>query len=218
MNRCYDNGRRLFRSGPSDALYCQHAQVWAVLCGVGDAPFRRALMERTLEDNTLLRCSFPMMFYLFRALEAVGMYDQTQGLWGMWRALLPLGLTTVPETPFNPRSDCHAWGALMLNEFPASVLGVRPISPGYATIAVDPKALYLGRAEGRACVPGGSLSVKWQYIMEELELNIRSDLGRVVTIRTPDGRDRELMPNQRLRVRMKGLPAHALYADGKGLG
>jgi hypothetical protein len=72
MKRCYDSERKLFRSGPLDTLFCQHAQVWAVLCGVGDARFRRALMEKTLEDKSLMPCSFPMMFYLFRALEAVG--------------------------------------------------------------------------------------------------------------------------------------------------
>lgn len=206
MKRCYDSENQLFRSGPSDTLFCQHAQVWAVLCGVGDSPFRRALMEKALEDKALLPCSFPMMFYVFRALEAVGMYARTQSLWGMWRKLLPLGLTTVPETPLNPRSDCHAWGALMLYEFPTCVLGVHTLTPGCSRIEIAPKALYLGRAEGRACVPGGSLYVKWQIIKEEFQLDVRSDCDRRVTIRTPDGQDRALMPGQPLCIRMKGSP------------
>ena len=56
-------------------------------------------------------------FYLFRALEAVGMYDRTEELWGDWKKCIDWHMTTFPETPFDTRSDCHAWSALPLYEF-----------------------------------------------------------------------------------------------------
>jgi hypothetical protein len=133
----------------------------------------------------------------------------------MWRKLLSLGLTTVPETPFNPRSDCHAWGALMLYEFPAFVLGVRPLTPGYSRIEIAPKALYLGQAEGRACVPGGNLQIQWQISGDSLELDVCSDIDHCVIIRTPDGQDRESMPGQQLCIRMKGVQPMRLNRDHK---
>ena len=56
-------------------------------------------------------------FYLFRALEAVGMYDRTKDLWTDWEHFLVLHCTTYPETQYDPRSDCHGWSALPLYEF-----------------------------------------------------------------------------------------------------
>ena len=74
-------------------------------------------MEKVLTDESLVPCSFMQRFYLFRALEAAGMYERTEGLWQTWQDFLDLGCTTFPETPYSPRSDCHGWSALPLWEF-----------------------------------------------------------------------------------------------------
>lgn len=57
-------------------------------------------------------------------------------------------LTTCVEDGVNGRSDCHAWGSLILFELPAVVLGVHPAAPGYEKIAVEPNPGYLEWAKG----------------------------------------------------------------------
>lgn len=52
--KCFDSGRGLYREGPDTEAYSQHAQLFAVLCGVGDEAFRRGLMERVREAGDLI--------------------------------------------------------------------------------------------------------------------------------------------------------------------
>ena len=184
----YDAARGLYRYNLNREDFCQHTQVWAVLAGVRDAGFRRKLMETVDADNTLLPCSFPMQYYLFRAYEETGMYDRTERLWALWKKILEQNLTTVPETPLDARSDCHAWGALLLHEYPAKMLGVQPAEPGWRQILVQPKALFLGQADGRACVPDGYVDVQWTSRdgVFRIECELQTDCP--VRLELPDGR------------------------------
>lgn len=181
----YDAQRGLYRYSDSDARFCQHTQVWAALAGVQDGAFRRSLIEKTLNDKTLLPCSFPMQYYLFRACEEAGLYERTQQLWDLWKTVLAQNLSTVPETPTDSRSDCHAWGALMLYEYPAKVLGVNPAAPGWQEISVKPAALYMGGAEGRACVPDGYVDVKWAVQDGVITLECTLETDRPVCAELP---------------------------------
>ena len=153
---CWDNGRQLFREGPECSQFSQHTQVYAVLCGAVEGEAARRVMERTLADKSLVQCSFVMQFYLFRALEAAGLYAETEGLWPAWQALPELNLSTVPEVP-GPmtRSDCHAWGALALFELPRRFFGVTALEPGYRTIQIAPCAPFAGDFDAEVPTPGG---------------------------------------------------------------
>lgn len=113
---CFVPENGLYKEGLRTEEYSQHSQIYAVLTGLaGDKA--QALMEKVLEDKTLIPCSFMQGYYLFRALEKAGMYDRTEPLWQTWQDFIDLHCTTFPETPFDPRSDCHAWSALPLLEF-----------------------------------------------------------------------------------------------------
>lgn len=114
---CYVPEKGLYKEGPKTEEYTQHTQIYAVLTGLADGDKAKAMMEKVLTDQTLIQCSFMQKFYLFRALEKVGMYDRTEKLWQAWQDFIDLHCTTFPETPFAPRSDCHAWSALPLYEF-----------------------------------------------------------------------------------------------------
>lgn len=114
---CFDPARGLYREGPKTEEYTQHTQIYAVLTGLAEGGKARNIMEKVLEDKSLVPCSFMQGFYLFRALEKTGMYDRTEALWQTWQDFIDLHCTTFPETPFDPRSDCHAWSALPLYEF-----------------------------------------------------------------------------------------------------
>lgn len=115
--RCFVPEKGLYREGPRTEEYTQHTQIYAVLTGLVQGERARILMEQVLTDKSLLQCSFMQGYYMFRALEKVGMYERTEELWQIWYDFIDLHCTTFPEMPFSPRSDCHGWSALPLWEF-----------------------------------------------------------------------------------------------------
>jgi hypothetical protein len=192
LERCYDKDRGLFREGPQfSEEYTQHAQMWAVLTGT--AAEGADLMRRTLAAPDLIKCTFPARFYLFRALEAAGLYEETESLWDDWKRLLGLDLTTVPETPYDvSRSDCHAWSSLLLYEYPAKILGVSPGEPGYGTIKIQPLGLYMKSAAGRVSTPAGPVEIAWEYRDRIFSINGAIPQNGKATLILPDSSVRDL--------------------------
>ena len=60
------------------------------------------------------------------------------------------GLSTFVEENSYWRSLCHAWSAHPVLEFQQSILGVRPVEPGFARVAIRPHRCGLTHATGRA--------------------------------------------------------------------
>ncbi len=149
-----------YRTGPYESGFCQHAQVWAVLSGCVMGEAAASLMRKTIRDNTLVRCSYPMLFYLNRALALTGVYPEYTDMWEQYRALLDLGLTTWPEDAVNSRSDCHGWSTVPLYEMYHELLGVQPLKPGFEEVLVAPKCFEMGTMEGAVCTPWGAVTVK----------------------------------------------------------
>ena len=115
--RCFVPEKGLYKEGPKTEEYSQHTQIYAVLAGLVQGEKAQVLMEKVLTDKSLIPCSFMQGYYLFRALEKAGMYHYTEPLWQTWQDFIDLHCTTFPETPYDPRSDCHGWSALPLWEF-----------------------------------------------------------------------------------------------------
>ena len=87
----------------------------------------------------ILACTFPWHFYLFRALEKAGRYERCASIWAPYREILARHLTTMPETPGDSRSDCHAWSAVPLFEYVRMNLGVQPSAEkGWEEIVIRP--------------------------------------------------------------------------------
>jgi len=181
-----DNG--YYQDGPGyNADYSQHAQVWAVLSEAVQGEAARALMQRTLDDDTLSRCTVAMAFYLFRAVEKTGLYARTAELWQPWRQMLANNLTTCSETEGEvTRSDCHAWGALALYEIPQVILGVRPQAPGYTQVVICPQVGSLQSAAGQVTTTRGTISVDWQIQGDQFSLHIVLPDGIAAEIVLPD--------------------------------
>ena len=158
--RAWDRSRRLFRDSPDSALYSQQTNALAVLAGAVPAPERRALAEHLLADTTLVRASYYFDYYLFEALRDAGLGDRYVEQLAPWRAMLAMGLTTTPEAPEPTRSDSHAWSAHPNYGLLATVLGVRPASPGFRTVLLAPHLGALTRAEGRVAHPRGDILVR----------------------------------------------------------
>ena len=155
----------VYLDGPGVFQYSQHTQVFAVLTGMLDPKQGKTVLLQTMrEPEKYAQCSVAFMFYLFRALEKTGAYDATASLWDVWRRMLHNHLTTCVENNTDERSDCHAWGAVLLYELPAVILGVRPGAPGYETIEISPNPGYLSWAQGDVVTLWGVVHVQWKTL------------------------------------------------------
>lgn len=149
--------------GPGYREYSQHCQVFGILAGILDKETgQRNLLETLRNRQEYAQCTVSMAWYLFRALETVGAYKETKKCWDVWRDMVRNHMTTVAESDDEPRSECHAWGALALYELPSVILGVRPGEPGYGKIVVKPEAGYLSWAKGESVTPWGKVNVEWK--------------------------------------------------------
>ena len=52
--------------------------------------------------------------------------------------MITAGLTTFAETPDPTRSDCHAWSASPVYYFLSLVSGIKPASPGFKSVRIEP--------------------------------------------------------------------------------
>jgi hypothetical protein len=78
--------------------------------------------------------------------------------------MLALGLTSTPENPEPTRSDTHAWAAHPNYGLLATVLGVRPASPGFHTVRIAPALGPLKHAEGTIPHPLGDIEVAFDRV------------------------------------------------------
>jgi hypothetical protein len=72
--------------------------------------------------------------------------------------MLQKGLTTFAENPDPARSDCHAWSASPDYDFLATVAGIRPGTPGFKTVDIEPALGGLNFIKGQMPHPAGMIS------------------------------------------------------------
>ncbi|CAG7618377.1 hypothetical protein PAESOLCIP111_02109 [Paenibacillus solanacearum] len=181
---CWSEQRQLYRDAPDTEQFSQHAQLWAIMA---EAPGQGAeLLQRCLEDKTLIQASYAMSFFLFRAMSRLERYDSAYPLWDTWKQMLALGLTTWMEDPVSQRSDCHAWGAVPLYEFPAEILGVKPALPGYETILVEPRCGPLRSASGKVPTVKGEVTVSWHIDDGLFRIQVDGPSEVPLIVRLPD--------------------------------
>ena len=151
----------MVQDGPGIEQYSQHTQVFAALTDTLDPEHARRCLEKTLiTPEKYAQCSVAMAYYLFRALEKTGLYGWTEKYWDIWKRMLAKGATTCVEDEVGERSECHAWGALILYELPSVILGVRPAEPGYGAVAVRPHGEALEWFRGEVITPKGMVRIE----------------------------------------------------------
>jgi hypothetical protein len=165
--------RGLFRDSPDTTGYSQQTNVLAILADAVPATTQRAVMEHVLTDTTLTPASYYFSFYVLEALRKAGLVDRYIEQLAPWHAMLELGLTSAPENPEPTRSDTHAWAAHPNYGLLATVLGVRPSSPGFRTVRIAPALGPLRHAEGRVPHPLGDIEVNF---LREGERGLRADI------------------------------------------
>lgn len=192
VKHCWSAEKKYFMDGPGVEEYCQHTQVFAVLSGACKGAGARSLLERAFCDRALIKMSYAMSFFIFRAFEKMGIYEKTFPLWERWERQVRLGLTTWVEDEFISRSDCHGWGSVPLYEFPAMILGVQPAKPGYAKININPHPGHLTRAEGRVATCRGPIDISIVRKGEYLQVSGYTHFNEPTTLIFPDGNSQKL--------------------------
>jgi hypothetical protein len=178
----WNEERGLFADNIEHSNYSEHAQCLAYLtyvrngfAGHEDKVLRAA--EGLLEAEDLSRTTIYFTHYLFETYKHLGRMDLFFARMELWFGLKANGLKTTVEMPEPTRSDCHAWGAHPLFHYFASLLGVRPISPGFATVEIAPQLGELNEARGAMPHPRGEVSVDVRREGETLH----------ATVTLPDG-------------------------------
>jgi hypothetical protein len=110
----------------------------------------------------LSQATFYYRFYLTLALKKAGMADLYYSQLKPWRGMLEKGLTTFAENPDPTRSDCHAWSSSPNYDFLATICGIMPGSPGFASVIVKPALGGLTQAQGSMPLPAGEIIVALQ--------------------------------------------------------
>lgn len=194
INACaLDERTGFYHTHPSETKFSQHAQLWAVLSGCVSGERAAALMKNCMQSPELIRCSYSMSFYLFRALEKAGIYDEMRGKWKPWEKLLEYRVTTWPEDNVTQRSDCHAWSAIPAYDFIAVSLGIRPAMPGFEEIEIRPHSPEMGDMEASLPTPKGLAwvrrTVRIQSDGQIVRLEVRLPEAIPTHIFTPDSKD-----------------------------
>jgi alpha-L-rhamnosidase len=185
---CWCEDKGLYMEGPGFKQFSQHSQVWAVITGLAKGEKAQRILMKTISDTQLLQCTFPMLFFLFRALEKENLYENSIGIWNIWTSQLKNNLTTWPEIPTSDsRSDCHAWSSIPLYEFTRNFLGVRPLTPGFEGIEVKPMISYVKDLKGCVATPKGKVEVQWEYSNSTYSIQVTFPQGVVGKVWLPDG-------------------------------
>jgi alpha-L-rhamnosidase len=190
---CWNRQYGLLADTPAQKHYSQHANILAVWLDVIPRGQHQDVLARILSTSdagypatrsvpAVTNATYYFRFYLARALDHAGMGDQYLRLLGPWQKMVLLGLTTWAENPEPTRSDSHAWSAHPNYDFLTIVAGIRPSTPGFATVLVAPHLGSLQHVAAALPSPKGMLEV--EYTVD------RSQVNAVITL--PSGVSGEL--------------------------
>ena len=156
---CYDASAGLYAETPAKEVFSQHTNLFAILTDAAPKDQQAQLMSRILDREELIQCTVYFKFYLFRALQKVGMADAYMDHLGPWEIMLDLGLTTFAEREFDMRSDCHAWSASPCFDLLHTVAGIQPAEPGFKSVHIEPAFGRLKKIKATLPHPRGNITV-----------------------------------------------------------
>ena len=159
FEQCFDSAKGEVADTPDKKSFSQHASIFAILSNAVPKGQEKDLMEKILNDKSLIQTTFYFKFYLSQALKKAGMANRYHEMLEPWREMLRVGLTTFAEQSEPTRSDCHAWSASPNYDFLATICGIMPDAPGFEEVLVQPALGILDDVEGKMPHPNGEIKV-----------------------------------------------------------
>lgn len=107
---------------------------------------------------------------------------------------------------YKPNQDWnHAWGAAPANLFPRYVLGVQPLTPGWARTVIRPNPGDLSNAEGKVPTPRGPITIRWSNgATFRLSLVLPTGLSARIEVPAAPNATRVLLNGHRAAARRDG--------------
>jgi hypothetical protein len=175
----WNEARGLFADDLEGRFFSEHAQSLAVLSGLVDETRQQRIAQNLGADKTLARATIYFSHYLFEAYRELGRADLFFERLDLWLDLKARGfVTTFEEADANTtRSDCHGWGAHPLYHFFATILGIRPVAPGFSKIEIAPQLGALQSVSGVLPVPRGTVKAQFFAYNQTLRAAIELPAG-----------------------------------------
>ncbi|MCF6193482.1 MAG: alpha-L-rhamnosidase N-terminal domain-containing protein [Kangiellaceae bacterium] len=164
VKQSFVKAKGLFAETPKKNKFSQHTNIMAILTNTIPKTKQRALMEKILSDKSLIQTTIYYKFYLFNALQKVGMGDRYTDLLENWTNQLDQGLTTFAETDIEPRSECHAWSASPNFHFLKIIAGIQPASKHFESILIEPNFGELSKIKAEMPHPKGTIKVDFSRV------------------------------------------------------
>jgi len=157
---------------PAKTSFSQHANALAVIADVIPPKDQAGVIRKIMDVPGLTHASYFFQFYVTRALEHAGAGDLYLSTLGPWRHMLEQGLTTTPEYPDPSRSDTHAWSAHPAYDLTTMIAGIRPGTPGFATVRIEPRVGDLQWVKATMPHPAGMIRASFRRNGEEVNAEI----------------------------------------------
>jgi hypothetical protein len=177
---CWDEDKGLLADVPGKKIFSQHANIFGIITDAIPVQSQPKVMQKILEDDSLIQCTMYFRFYLFQAMKKTELADLYLDYLDQWHVMIENGLTTFAEKPDPTRSDCHAWSASPNYDLLATVCGIRPQTPGFKTVYIQPYLGKLENIEGRLFIPSFN-----DYI--EINMKRTGESGISGIVKLPEG-------------------------------
>ena len=168
----------------------------ALLTGPADARERDGCM-RALTAGPALATELYLHYFILPALASAGRPEEAyRRILKHWGAMVDAGAPTLWEAGVHQKgkaafggagSLCHGFSASPVLFFASTILGVRPLTPGFGRFLVDPRPCGLSFASGRIPAPGGDIEIAWRAEPGGLAIDLRHPIGTAAVL--PDGRE-----------------------------
>jgi alpha-L-rhamnosidase len=170
---CWNQQYGLLADTPAQKHFSQHANILGIWLDVIPPSQHKTVLAKILSANdsgftatdpvpAMTAATYYFRFYLARAVEHAGMGDQYLQLLGPWGEMLSLGLSTWAESPEPTRSDSHAWSSHPNYDLLTIVAGIRPESPGFKRIVIEPHLGTLNHLSAAMPTPKGMVEVDYR--------------------------------------------------------
>ncbi len=169
---CWSKQYGLLADTPAQQHFSQHANILGIWLDVISADQQKKVLTNILSSSdpgftatgpvpAMTAATYYFRFYLARALEHAGMADDYLRLLKPWHDMVALGLTTWAESPEPTRSDSHAWSAHPNYDLLTIVAGIRPKTPGFGKVLIEPHLGGLKEVRATLPTPGGLVEVQY---------------------------------------------------------
>jgi hypothetical protein len=185
---CWNEKYGLLADTPAQKHFSQHANILGIWLDVIPEKLQKEVLTKILSKSDagfasagdvppMTTATYYFRFYLARAVEHVGMGDDYLKLLGPWRQMVALGLTTWAESPEPTRSDSHAWSAHPNFDLLRIVGGIKPASPGFGTIAIEPHLGALNELMAKMPIPQGMVEAEYKRAANGVQARVKLPAG-----------------------------------------